>query len=94
MRRLVREMSITHAEFFRLLPAAIAGMPYSGSGLRVEAEHGGRKISIELSEQRSLRIGSLSLPAVVVAMECEGFDDREWKAFLSRFDLTFQRGGG
>ena len=94
MRRLVREMTLSHADFLRLLPVAMGKWPYARSGLRFEAALGGRKIMIQLSEQRLIRIGALNLPSVVVTLESAGIADREWNDFLNRFDAAFQRGGG
>ncbi len=94
MRRLVREMTISHADFFRLLPLAMEPMPYTCLDSRIEARQGSRRASIDISEEKSFRLGALTLPSVSVTLESTGFSDEEWAGFLSRFDQVFQRGGG
>ncbi|OGT80313.1 MAG: hypothetical protein A3H91_01065 [Gammaproteobacteria bacterium RIFCSPLOWO2_02_FULL_61_13] len=94
MRQLVKEMSISHADFLRLLPLAMGGMPYSYANLRIQAAQGMRRVMIELSEQRLIQIGALSLPSIIMTLKSVGFGDQEWTAFLRRFDATFHRGGG
>jgi hypothetical protein len=87
-------MSISHADFFRVVPAGLGRMRFTRTGLRIEASEGTRVIVIELSDERPRRLGALILPSVSVTVESTGFDDADWLGFLSRFDQAFQRGGG
>jgi len=91
-----REMSISHADFHRLLPAAVPGYRITGSStaIRVEQDDSGRLLDIVLSPQRQRRLGMLTLPVTDVELCFGGFDEASLQAFLRRFDLAFQRGGG
>lgn len=91
-----REMSITHADFRRLLPAAAQGFALAGDGpgFTLSAPDGGRSLAIELGPEQQRRLGALSLPLTAVTLRFDGFDPTSYAAFLKRFDLAFQRGGG
>jgi hypothetical protein len=89
------DMSITHADFFRLLPAAI--VPYytriNGNVIEIFSEQ--RRATITLGAEQQRRItGLLSLPRTQVAFLFEHFDDAQREAFMHRFDRYFHRGGG
>lgn len=90
----VREMSITHEDFFRLLPKAIANRPYKRYGNTVVIEEQDRKITISLSEQSSRKIASLVLPLTTVTLQVEGYPEPDLSSFLDRFFLAYQKGGG
>jgi hypothetical protein len=91
---LSREHGLTHAEFFASLPAAIAHRPFERCGPQVVIRDGARKVVVELGPERWRKLGQLNLPSVVITITFSGFDDVERAAFLERFDLYFQRGGG
>ncbi len=88
-------MSITHADFFRLLPAAI--VPYESLVKQnvVEIFTEQRRMVITLGVEQQRRItGLLSLPRTQVDFLFERFDDVQREAFMHRFDRYFHRGGG
>ena len=87
-------MGLTHAEFFRDLPAALEYRDYTVVGDHVQIPLGDRVVAIELGAQRARTIASLTLPYTEVSFEFDGFTDAELEQFMHRFDLTFQRGGG
>ncbi len=89
-----REMGLTHAEFFRSLPPAVAPRSFTIEGHRVVIEHGAGRIEIELGPRQDRRIASLRLPYVVVRFTFTGVTGAERERFLSRFERYFQRGGG
>jgi len=93
-RHLHREMSITRAEFLRLLPAALHGMPYHRTGNRIEAGENDKALVLDLEEGGDRVLGSLSLPVLHIELEASGFNAEEWAGLLRRFDLAYQRGGG
>ena len=72
-------MTITQAEFLRLLPAAVDGATFKAAGGIISHGH----------DQRGWRI---ERQRVVFAF-C-GFAASEITAFFRRFDLYFARGGG
>lgn len=89
-----REMGLTHADFWRLLPRAMGEHPYTVEGDRVVADvHDGR-LEIRLGPTQQRRIALLSLPYSVVCFTFDGVSDAQQQAFKSHFDLHFQRGGG
>lgn len=87
-------MSITHKEFLRLLPKALDGLAFRHNDDVILVDDGERNIRIQLSEQSTRNIASLSLPVTVVRMQLSGFDQTERGSFLNRFDLAYQKGGG
>jgi hypothetical protein len=89
-----RELGLTHAEFHRSLPPAIAHRPFRLDGDRVIVEEGPRTVTISLGPQQQRRIASLRLPFVVVDFEFTGFTEAEFQDFMKRFERYFQRGGG
>ena len=91
---IARQMGLTHREFFRSLPAAVAGIGYRIDGTQVLIEESTRRIEIRLGPERKSRLGSLTLPRTQVRLIFGGFSDEERVAFLERFDRAFQRGGG
>lgn len=93
---LQREMSISHRDFQRLLPAAVPGYRLSGDGSqhRIQQPDSDRLLTIELSPERKRRLGALCLPVTDVHFRFTGFDQAGFETFIKRFDLAFQRGGG
>ncbi len=89
-----RTMSISHAEFYRLLPRALGGQPFSRTGHRVEVQLGQGRLMIQLSEQAVRQIASLKLPQTRIEFQFAGVDEVVKTDFLSRFELAYQRGGG
>ncbi len=92
--RFTREMGLTHAEFFRSLPSAIARRDYTVEDGEIGIDFGGRRVTIELGEQKARAIASLNLPYVEVTFRFFDFSDAERNEFMERFDLYFRRGGG
>lgn len=89
------DMSINHADFFRLLPAAI--VPYQSriKANVIEIFQEQRRVIITLGEEQQRRItGLLSLPRTQVGFAFEQFNDEQRAAFMHRFDRYFHRGGG
>jgi len=89
-----KEMSISHKDFFRILPKALEGADYRIDGDRVIAGSGDRRLEITLSEETRRRIALLTLPVTHVRLDFVGYGEDEAAAALSRFDRGFQRGGG
>ena len=89
-----REMGLTHAEFFRTLPAAMGGQDYVVAGSRVSVENGDRRLTISLDPEGERRIALLRLPVTRVTFEFSGYTQQDIDAFMQRFERRFQRGGG
>lgn len=92
--RFTRELGLTHAEFYRSLPAAIAHRAHTVEDDRVRIDDGTRTVTIELGPQRHRSIASLRLPYLEARFTFEGFSTPERQKFMERFERYFQRGGG
>ncbi len=92
--RIDKEMSISHRDFFRILPGALETTDYRIDGNTVSVGEGRRRLEIVLSPETERRIALLSLPVTQVSLEFVGYDAEEAAAALGRFDRAFQRGGG
>ena len=89
-----REMGLTHAEFFKSLPAALDHQPYERTASGVRVDYGDRSLEIDLGPQQERRIALLRLPYADVQFRFRGFPDDAREVFMQRFDLCFRRGGG
>lgn len=52
------------------------------------------KLVVRLSAESERRIALLTVPVTRVEFEFEGFNEREMRDFMKRFDRAFQRAGG
>ena len=89
-----RVMGITHADFFRRLPAALEGREARIAGGRATVADGDRSIEISLGPEGTRAIGLFRLPVTEVTFAFEGYDEADADALLARIDLHYQRGGG
>jgi hypothetical protein len=76
------------------LPAAIGEHPWQRDGTNVTAQigEGCLRLDWRIGEPRS--IAQVRLPRLHVAFRFDGLDARQRFAFMKRFDLYMQRGGG
>lgn len=89
-----KTMAISHADFFRLLPGALSGVAFQVHGTTVVAEDGPRRLEITLSPEGRRRIALLELPVTDVHLTLTGYAPADADALLTRFDRSYQRGGG
>ncbi|MGQ0657124.1 MAG: hypothetical protein ACT4NU_03360 [Chromatiales bacterium] len=87
-------MSLDTAEFFRLLPKALAGVAYVTQTDGVTIDDTGKRIRITLTPQANLRIASLHLPRTLVEFAFEGYSSKDAARFAEHFLRHYQRGGG
>jgi len=92
--RFSKDMGVSHADFFRLLPRAMGDIPYRVEGTTVNGEIGSGTVSIELGKQQERRIALLAIPFAEVTFSFNGVGEDERTEFMRYFDLRFQRGGG
>ena len=92
--RLTREMSITHKDFFRLLPRAVNGAPVTRQGNQADIATGAGRVKITLAPETTRKLGMMEFPVTQVSIQFRDFTPAGQAAFLSRFDLAYQRGGG
>ena len=88
------EMGLTHAEFYRTLPAALGDRSYSIADSVVTLEENDRQVVIELGPESERRIALLRMPVTWVSLEFSNYQQTEIDAFMMHFQRHFQRGGG
>ena len=88
------EMTLTRAEFLRLLPAAVGGDAFVEEVDAFIYRDRNRYWRIGFSALPELRIGIIKLTRHRVEFEFEGYAEDEIDAFMARFELYFRRGGG
>ncbi len=91
---ITKDMGITHAEFFRLLPRALGPEAYSRDGARVVRKDGNRCLEITLGPEATRQIALLAVPTTSVTLSFSGYSDDDRAAALALFDRAFQRAGG
>ena len=86
-------MSLTRAEFLRLLPVAVGHAPWriDGATIRAEVTPAWR---IRLEERPGRPFGPVQLPVLDVTIDLEDVPAADRAAFIERFLLGFQRAGG
>ena len=89
-----RMMSISEADFFRILPRALAPYAYTviQNTINVVLDHG--LIVITFSPQPDKKFAMLVLPLLAVNIRFKDVSETDWKVFITRFDKSYQRGGG
>ncbi len=87
-------MGCTEAEWLGWLPAAIGDKSWQRDGAcaRVAIEPGCLQISWQPAAPRIL--GQARIPRLLVCFAFDGLDAEQRYAFMKRFDLYMQRGGG
>ncbi len=92
--RFERQMACTETEWLRWLPDAIGPWPWqAGPGRAEVALHGGR-LCITWRPDAPRVIALIRLPQQRVAFAFEQVSAEQRTAFMRRFDLYTQRGGG
>ncbi|MEY2684178.1 MAG: hypothetical protein RJA09_1322 [Pseudomonadota bacterium] len=92
--RFEREMGCSEAEWLRSLPGAVA--PHTMQLLPGQAHVavGGGRLHLQWSVLPPRQIALIRLPRMAVCFVFEGLDLGARQAFMQRFDLCMQRGGG
>ena len=90
-----REMGLTYADFFRSLSQLPCGWVHKiySDGATLQYADGTIQISLGPQCERCLT-ALVNIPFVEVTFRYAGLSEAERGCFQSRFDLTFQRGGG
>ncbi len=89
-----RQMGCTEAEWLRWLPAALGDHVWQADGAtaRVQVTPGALRLSWQVLDP--VRIALVSMPRLQVRFCFTGLDAAQRLAFMQRFDLYMQRGGG
>ncbi len=95
---LQREMTISHSDFFRILPKALGKLRYQRQNniITVYIDDDGieGEIIISLSKERIRKIASLNLPVTDVTFQQENITEKKKIEFFKHFDRAYHRGGG
>ena len=89
-----KDMGVTHAEFFRVLPRALGPEAYSRHGARVVRKDANRRLEITLGPEATRQIALLRVPTTAVTLSFSEYSDDDRAAALALFDRAFQRAGG
>jgi hypothetical protein len=89
-----REMGCTEAEWLGWLPAAMGDVVWQQASSTVSAQISAGSLRIHWREGEPRRIALFKLPILHVSFQFQGLDDAQRYAFMKRFDLYMQRGGG
>jgi hypothetical protein len=89
-----REMGCTEAEWLGWLPAAIGEYAWTrdGASAVVQLSAGSLRLDWRAGEPRVIAL--MRMPRLHVGFRFEGLDADQRLAFMKRFDLYMQRGGG
>ena len=92
--RFERDMGCTEAEWLGWLPAAIGACAWQREGhtARVEIPPGTLQLSWQTRPPRVIAL--MRMPVLRVGFVFDGLDTAQRHAFMKRFDLYMQRGGG
>jgi hypothetical protein len=88
------DMTITQADFRRLLPAAVSHVRFDEKDGTFSHGDGVRGWRIDLSPLPQLQIGLIRLERHRVEFRFSGYSPKETEEFMARFELYFRRGGG
>ena len=89
-----RDMGCTEAEWLGWLPAAMGDCPWQRSGSTAVATIGAGRLHLRWQVMPPRVIALMRMPVLRVSFALEGLDADERYAFMKRFDLYMQRGGG
>jgi hypothetical protein len=88
-------MTISRADFLRLLPAALGHTPFVAQGDVLHgATDGGGRWQITLTALEDLVLGPVRLPRQRVDLAFSGCSAQQVEAFMRRFERYYQRAGG
>lgn len=92
--RFEREMGCTEADWLRWLPGAIGDNHWKVQDQTVGVRIGDGALGLKWHVGEPRVIAQVKMPRLVVNFRFGGVDDATRYAFMKRFDLYMQRGGG
>ncbi len=87
-------MGCTEVEWLGWLPAALGAHTWQQDGPCVQAGIGRGSLRIDWQPAPPRLLGSARIPRLLVRFAFGGLNDSQRHAFMKRFDLYMQRGGG
>ncbi|MEQ1658577.1 MAG: hypothetical protein ABL896_07340 [Hylemonella sp.] len=89
-----RDMACTEAEWLAWLPRAVGAHPYQVTGSQAQVSLGAGRLQLAWRVEPPRVIALMRLPRLAVRFVFIGVPEAERHAFMKRFDLYTQRGGG
>lgn len=87
-------MACTEADWLRWLPAAVGELHWKLQSQSAGVRIGEGALGLKWQVAPPRAIGLISLPRLLVSFRFAGVDAAARHAFMTRFDLYMQRGGG
>jgi hypothetical protein len=92
--RFERDMSCTEADWLRWLPAAVGDRHWKQQPGAAGVRMGDGALGLKWRVAEPRVIGQVAMPRLLVSFRFAGVEEAERHAFMQRFDLYMQRGGG
>lgn len=89
-----RDMGTTVAEWLAALPRAVGEHAFSVTGEQAKVQMGSGLLTICWQPLPPRVIALLHMPRLMVVFSFDNVLEAERQAFMKRFDLSTQRGGG
>ncbi len=89
-----RDMGCTEAQWLGWLPAALGEHAWQRDGACVQVAIGDGRLALSWQDAPPRVIALMQVPRLLVRFRFTGLDDAARYAFMKRFDLYMQRGGG
>ncbi|NQW00231.1 MAG: hypothetical protein HQ483_11075 [Rhodospirillales bacterium] len=91
---IVKEMGITHRDFFRIIGNALGTDDYQATAAGVSLQTDDRRLEIALGPEGERRIALMVIPQTRVTLTFTNYADSAIQAAVKRFDMMFKKGGG
>lgn len=92
--RFERDMACTEADWLRWLPAALGDLHWKQQSGAAGVRLGDGALGLKWRVAEPRVIVQARLPRLLVSFRFAGVEEPERHAFMKRFDLYMQRGGG
>ena len=90
----VKEMGLSHREFFRTIISALGTDQFKKWGTRILLTTGDQTLEITLGVEGERRIALMVVPRTMVTLTFTDYTQAQADVALKRFDMMFKRGGG
>ena len=92
---IIKEMGITHKDFYAELPNLLKDIPFQQSDGVVTFQLNGKKVEIIIAPEGVRKLGqSVQLPVTLVTLRFFDFSKEEIESFIKHYNLKFMKGGG
>lgn len=92
--RIERIMGCTESEWLAWLPRAVAPWQHEQAPGEASVAVGNGRLRLQWQALDPMVLGLIRMPRLRMRFEFSGLDDEARRAFMKRFDLYTQRGGG